>query len=251
MGKRLTRTGHHRTLLMVGCERFGRKVPANCTRSRHCCRCWLLLATDGDLAMLAPLTLYGGFAMFGSVLVANRGEIARRVIRSVQRMGLTAVAVHSEVDAGLPYTQEADNAVLLPAATPGGGYLDMTAVLDVAAGTGVAAVHPGYGFLAENAEFARRVTDAGLVWVGPAPETIRQMGDKIHARNLMSDAGVPVSPGTREPVAAVAPPVPPARPTPHPGMVKAASGGGGLGVRLAHGEAELRAAFGAAPSRPQ
>ncbi len=189
--------------------------------------------------------------MFGSVLVANRGEIARRVIRSVQRMGLTAVAVHSEVDAGLPYTQEADNAVLLPAATPGGGYLDMTAVLDVAAGTGVAAVHPGYGFLAENAEFARRVTDAGLVWVGPAPETIRQMGDKINARNLMSDAGVPVSPGTREPVDDVAAAVAAVGQIGYPVMVKAASGGGGIGMSIAHDEAELRSAFETARSRAE
>jgi acetyl-CoA carboxylase biotin carboxylase subunit len=189
--------------------------------------------------------------VFGSLLVANRGEIARRVIRSAQRLGLTAVAIHSEVDADLPYVREADKAVLLDGSGPAGGYLDMAAVLDAAASTSADAIHPGYGFLAENAEFARRVIDAGLVWVGPAPQTIVQMGDKISARNLMSDAGVPVSAGTREPVGDAAAAVAAVAGIGYPVMVKAASGGGGIGMSVARDEAELRSAFETARSRAE
>ena len=136
--------------------------------------------------------------MFESVLVANRGEIARRVIRTCQRLGIRAIAVYSEADAGLPYVREADEAVLIGPpprrrVVPGRGPRCSAA----ARVTGAQAVHPGYGFLAENAEFARRVAAAGLAWVGPPPEAIEAMGDKIDARNLMAAAGVPVAPGSR------------------------------------------------------
>src|ERR1700753_3172168 len=112
--------------------------------------------------------------MFESVLVANRGEIARRVIRTARRMGIRAVAVYSEVDADLPFVREADEAVPIGPAQPAQRYLN-----DAARKTGAAAVHPGYGFLAENAGFARQVLAAGLTWVGPDPDAIEQMGDKI------------------------------------------------------------------------
>src|SRR5580704_405605 len=138
--------------------------------------------------------------MFDSVLVANRGEIARRVIRTARTMGIRAVAVYSDADADLPYVREADEAVHIGPAQPARSYLDAAAVMGAARKTGAAAVHPGYGFLAENAAFARQVIAAGLVWVGPDPEAIDQMGDKIRARNLMERSGVPVSPGTREPL---------------------------------------------------
>ena len=125
------------------------------------------------------------------------------MIRTVQRLGLKAVAVYSEADASLPFVKEADEAVLLGAAAPAQSYLDVAKVLEAAQQSGAQAVHPGYGFLSENAAFASAVADAGLVWIGPSPAAIVAMGDKVAARNLVGDAGVPVAPGTREPVADV------------------------------------------------
>ncbi len=189
--------------------------------------------------------------MLESVLVANRGEIARRVIRTARRMGIRAVAVYSDADADLPYVSEADQAVHIGPAQPARSYLDAAALLAAAAKTGAAAVHPGYGFLAENADFAAQVIAAGLTWVGPSPEAIEQMGDKIRARNLMEKAGVPVAPGTREPVTDVATAVLEAERVGYPVMVKAAAGGGGIGMGAAADEAGLRAAFETARSRAE
>ena len=189
--------------------------------------------------------------MLDSVLVANRGEIARRVLGTARRMGIRAVAVYSDADADLPYVREADEAVHIGPAQPARSYLDAGALIEAARKTGAAAVHPGYGFLAENADFARQVIAAGLTWVGPDPEAIEQMGDKIRARNLMERAGVPVSPGTREPVMDVAAAVAEAGRIGYPVMVKAAAGGGGIGMGAAADEAGLRAAFETARSRAE
>src|SRR6204780_1989112 len=189
--------------------------------------------------------------MFDSVLVANRAEIARRVIRTARRMGIRSVAVYSEADADLPYVSEADEAVAIGPAQPARSYLDAAAIIDAARKTGAAAVHPGYGFLAENADFARQVLDAGLIWVGPDPAAIDQMGDKIRARNLMEQAGVPVSPGSREPVTDVTAALAEADRIGYPVMVKAAAGGGGVGMGVAQDEAGLRAAFETARSRAE
>jgi acetyl-CoA carboxylase, biotin carboxylase subunit len=189
--------------------------------------------------------------MFDSVLVANRGEIARRVIRTARRLGVTAVAVYSDADAELPYVREADQAVHIGPAQPALSYLNAAAIIDAARKTGAAAVHPGYGFLAENADFAGQVIAAGLTWVGPDPAAIEQMGDKIRARNLMEGAGVPVSPGSREPVTDEAAAVAEADRIGYPVMVKAAAGGGGIGMGMAASEAELRAAFATARSRAE
>src|SRR5712672_49466 len=189
--------------------------------------------------------------MLDSVLVANRGEIARRVIRTARTMGIRAVAVYSDADADLPYVREADEAVHIGPAQPARSYLDAAALIEAARKTGAVAVHPGYGFLAENADFARRVIEAGLTWVGPDPGAIEQMGDKIRARNLMEQAGVPVSPGTREPVTDVAAAVLEAERIAYPVMVKAAGGGGGIGMGAAADEAGLRAAFETARSRAE
>jgi acetyl-CoA carboxylase biotin carboxylase subunit len=189
--------------------------------------------------------------MFDSVLVANRGEIARRVIRTARRMGIRAFAVYSDADADLPYVHEADEAVHIGPAAPARSYLDAAAILDAARKTGAAAVHPGYGFLAENADFARQVMAAGLIWVGPDPAAIEQMGDKIRARNLMERAGVPVSPGSREPVSDVTAALAEADRVGYPVMVKAAAGGGGIGMGVARDQAALRAAFETARSRAE
>ncbi|MBT2231356.1 acetyl/propionyl/methylcrotonyl-CoA carboxylase subunit alpha [Nonomuraea sp. NEAU-A123] len=179
----------------------------------------------------------------GSVLVANRGEIARRIIRTVKRLGLRAIAVYSEADADLPFVREADEAVLIGPANPQLSYLDAAKVLEAARATGARAIHPGYGFLAENAAFARAVIDAGMVWIGPAPEAIDQMGDKINARNLMEDAGVPVATGTREPVTDLELALRAAARIGYPVMVKTAGGGGGIGMSVAHDDEGLAKAF--------
>ncbi len=189
--------------------------------------------------------------MFESVLIANRGEIARRVIRTVQGLGLRAIAVHSDVDEDLPFVREADEAVLIGPAPPAQSYLDVAAVLEAARSSGAQAIHPGYGFLSENADFARQVADAGLVWVGPSPEAIEAMGDKVNARNLMAAAGVPVAPGTPTPVTDIEVAVLSAETVGWPVMVKASAGGGGIGMSVAHDVAELRAAFETARTRAE
>ncbi len=189
--------------------------------------------------------------MFDTVLVANRGEIARRIIRSVQSLGVKAVAVYSEADAMAPHVREADDAVLLGPAPPAESYLDGVRIIEAARQSGAQAVHPGYGFLAENAGFARHVEDAGLTWIGPSPDAIESMGDKINARNLMEAAGVPVAAGTAEPVADVEVAVVEAKRIGYPVMVKASAGGGGIGMGIAADEAALRAAFETARTRAE
>ena len=177
--------------------------------------------------------------MFESLLVANRGEIARRVIRTARRMGLRTIAVHSDVDAGLPFVTEADEAVLLGGAAPADSYRNVDAVLRAAKVTGAQAIHPGYGFLSENPEFARAVVDAGVVWVGPSPEAITAMGDKIAARNLMEAAGVPVAPGTRDPVRTAEDAAAAAESIGYPVMIKASAGGGGMGMAVVLDPAQM------------
>jgi len=166
-------------------------------------------------------------------------------------MGIRAVAVYSDADGDLPYVREADEAVHIGPAPPARSYLDAAAIIDAARKTGAAAVHPGYGFLAENADFARQVMAAGLIWVGPDPDAIEQMGDKIRARNLMERAGVPVSPGSREPITDVAAAVAEADRIGYPVMVKAAAGGGGIGMGVAASQSGLAAAFETARSRAE
>jgi len=189
--------------------------------------------------------------VLNSVLVANRGEIARRIIATARRLGIRAVAVYSEADQGLPFVAEADEAVLIGPPPPAESYLDSGAVLAVAKRTGAAAIHPGYGFLSENPQFARQVLAAGLTWVGPPPEAIEQMGDKINARNLMAQAGVPVAAGTTEAVTSADAAVAEAARIGYPVMVKAAAGGGGIGMSAVSGPPALRAAFETARTRAE
>ncbi|MFC7505263.1 biotin carboxylase N-terminal domain-containing protein, partial [Nocardioides sp. GCM10030258] len=126
------------------------------------------------------------------LLVANRGEIARRVFRTCRDLGIETVAVHSDADAGMPFVLDADSAIRLPGNTPAETYLRADLILNAARAAGCDAIHPGYGFLSENADFARAVAEAGLVWIGPAPDSIERMGSKIESKKLMEAAGVPV-----------------------------------------------------------
>ncbi|HEY8372211.1 MAG TPA: biotin carboxylase N-terminal domain-containing protein [Pseudonocardiaceae bacterium] len=182
--------------------------------------------------------------MFASLLIANRGEIARRIARTAHRLGIRTVAVHSDVDADLPFVTEADEAVLLGPAAPAESYRNAERLLDAARRTGAVAVHPGYGFLAENPEFAQAVVDAGLIWVGPPPQAIAAMGDKVAARQRMVEAGVPVAPGSVEAVADLATALAEAERIGYPVMLKAAAGGGGMGMAVAADPDALRTEYG-------
>jgi acetyl-CoA carboxylase biotin carboxylase subunit len=181
--------------------------------------------------------------MIDSLLIANRGEIARRIIRTAKRLGIRAIAVHSEADAGMPFVTEADEAICVGPANPAQSYRNTEAILAAAKSTGAQAIHPGYGFLSENADFARAVEANGLVWVGPSADAITAMGDKINARNLMAAAGVPVAPGTQDPAATVEAAIEAAGSIGYPVMVKAAAGGGGMGMAVANDEAGLRTEY--------
>jgi acetyl-CoA carboxylase biotin carboxylase subunit len=186
-----------------------------------------------------------------SILIANRGEIARRVGRTARRLGVRVIAVYSEADAGMPSVAEADEAVLIGPAPPALSYLNSGAILAAASRTGATSIHPGYGFLAENAEFAQQVTDAGLTWIGPPASAITAMGDKISARNLMAAAGVPVAPGSAEPVADVDAAIAAAAQIGYPVMIKAAAGGGGIGMSVAADASQLRTGFETARARAE
>ena len=172
------------------------------------------------------------------ILIANRGEIARRVIRACDQMGLTSIAVYTEVDKSLPYVGEAKTAVCLGSDTQ--AYLDMKAIIKAAKETKADAIHPGYGFLSERADFARAVEAEGIVFIGPTPETIDSMGSKIGAKNLLKDTA-PLVPGrtsgtVEEWVAA-------SEEMGYPVLVKASAGGGGRGMRVVWNASELKEAM--------
>ena len=186
-----------------------------------------------------------------TLLVANRGEIAARIITTARRLGIETVAVYSEADADLPFVHDADIAVPIGGSAPAASYLNVDAVLNAARETGATAIHPGYGFLSENPEFAEQVAAAGMVWVGPSPAAMRAMSDKVDARNTMAAAGVPVAPGSAEPVHTAEVAVAEADRIGYPVMVKASAGGGGIGMAVAYDQAGVAEAFATARSRAE
>jgi len=182
--------------------------------------------------------------MFGKVLVANRGEIAIRVMRTLEELGIASVAVYSEPDRDAPHARRADEAFLVGPGPANESYLVVEKIIEVAQKSGAEAIHPGYGFLAENAAFARACEEAGIVFIGPPADAIDAMGSKTKARELMRDAGVPIVPGTTEPQATVEDAAKVIDETiGYPVAIKAAGGGGGKGFRVAESQDELEKAF--------
>jgi acetyl-CoA carboxylase biotin carboxylase subunit len=184
--------------------------------------------------------------MFDRILIANRGEVALRVVRACKEMGIETVAVYSDVDRDSLHARVADRAVCIGPAQSAQSYLNMSNIISAATTTGAQAIHPGYGFLAENATFARAVADAGLTFIGPSPDSIDRMGDKSQARETMAAAGVPVVPGSDGPVDTVEEAEGFAAQVGYPVLIKAAAGGGGKGMRVARTVGELAANFTAA-----
>ena len=181
--------------------------------------------------------------MFSKILVANRGEIAVRIARTCRERGVHMVAVYSDVDAKARHVQVAHESVHLPGVAPADTYLNVEAVLDAARRTGAEAIHPGYGFLSENADFAQAVGDEGLVWIGPPPEATRSVGDKVKARRLAVASDVPVVPGTTDPASGPDEAVAFGNEHGYPIAIKASGGGGGRGLKVARSEDEVEAAF--------
>lgn len=181
--------------------------------------------------------------MIEKVLIANRGEIASRIIRTCKRLGIRSVAVYSDADREAPFVELADEAYPLGGLQVNESYMNMDKIFAAAKKSAVDAIHPGYGFFSENAEFPKRCEQEGFRFIGPTSEVIEKMGDKVNARNAMKAAGVPVVPGTEEAIDNVDEAVEQAERLGYPIMLKAAAGGGGIGMQVVHDEAELRKVF--------
>ena len=181
--------------------------------------------------------------MFQKVLIANRGEIAIRVARTLREMGITSVAVYSEIDRDAPHVRAADEAYLIGPAVPAESYLNIQKIVDTAKEAGAEGIHPGYGFLAENADMARACAEYGITWIGPPPEAIEAMGSKTRAREIMEQAGVPIVPGSTEVAKDLDEARRQAEEAGYPVACKAAGGGGGKGFRVAMTPDDLQEAF--------
>ena len=184
--------------------------------------------------------------MISAVLIANRGEIAVRIARTARDLGIRSIAIYSEADAGALHTQVADEAYALPGNTAADTYMNVPALLDIAVRAGADAIHPGYGFLSENADFARTVAEAGLTWIGPSPESIELLGDKIAARRVAEEVGAPLAPGTSDPIDDWQEARAFAEEHGLPIAIKAAYGGGGRGLKVVENLEDIEAAFNSA-----
>jgi acetyl-CoA carboxylase, biotin carboxylase subunit len=184
--------------------------------------------------------------MFSKILIANRGEIALRIIRACHELGVQAVVVYSEADCDSAYVKLADEAICIGPATPTQSYLNISRIISAAEITDVEAIHPGYGFLAENAHFAKVCQECGITFIGPTPEAMEQLGDKIAARKLAIAAKVPVVPGSDGPIENEADAIKLANKIGYPIIIKAAAGGGGRGMRVVHNDISFRTAFASA-----
>lgn len=186
--------------------------------------------------------------MFHKILIANRGEIALRIIRACKELGIKTVAVHSDVDSESLHVKLADESICIGPAPSIASYLNIQAIISAAEVTDADAIHPGYGFLAENAEFAEICGKCGITFIGPSPENMRLMGDKIQARQTVTKAGVPILPGTKDAVANIEQAKEVAAEIGYPVIIKATAGGGGRGMKVVHSPASLPNAFAAARS---
>src|SRR5271168_4777504 len=189
--------------------------------------------------------------MFKKILIANRGEIAVRVLRACHEMGIAAVAVYSDVDRASLHVRKADEAYPIGAAAASESYLNLAKIIDVAKRSRSDAIHPGYGFLSENAKFAQACADAGVKFIGPTPAAMEAMGSKTRARQAMEKAGVPFVPGTSRGVESFAEAEQVAAKIGYPVMLKAAAGGGGKGMRLVHAPGQLKSSLDAARSEAE
>jgi acetyl-CoA carboxylase biotin carboxylase subunit len=189
--------------------------------------------------------------MLSRILIANRGEIALRIIRACHELGIEAVVVYSEADRGAPYLQLADEAICVGPADPSQSYLNIPRIISAAEIADVEAIHPGYGFLAENVDFAQICHECGIVFIGPPVEAMKLLGDKVRARELAQEARVPVVPGSSGPVDTEADALKVAGKMGYPVMIKAAAGGGGRGMRVVHNDITFRSAFSAARSEAE
>src|SRR5512145_702422 len=189
--------------------------------------------------------------MFSRVLIANRGEIALRIIRACHELGIEAVVVYSQADKDFEYVRQADQAVCIGPAAPGESYLNIPRIISAAEITDSDAIHPGYGFLAENAHFADICRECGIAFIGPSPESMRMLGDKVHAREIAKKARVPCVPGSEGAMANADEAIKLANKIGYPIILKAAAGGGGRGMRVAHSDISLKGAFAAAQAEAE
>jgi acetyl-CoA carboxylase, biotin carboxylase subunit len=189
--------------------------------------------------------------MFSKILIANRGEIALRIIRACHELGVQAVAVYSEADKDAPYLKLADEAVCIGPAAAAESYRNIPALISAAEISDVEAIHPGYGFLAENANFARICRDCGISFIGPSPEAMQMLGDKIQAKKLAKKAHVPVTPGSDDAIEDEAEALKLAEKIGYPIIIKAAAGGGGRGMRIVHNDLSFRGAYDSARAEAQ